>query len=440
MAERHCPLCSDKTFGKSIFGDSKKNCGVCTLISQFSRAEQPTSYIPTQSSASQDELTLHKGILALMDNVNRLKKCGETFSTEIDSHVRLAERYRDYAVSQIDRLAGNLQQEIEEAVRDVQRFREGAQVIPTNRYFYLLYRYQEGDLDLFTYAVNSDSDMKRLLKVEYTRTQPPEISLDWVETKSPFLSLQTGQPHVLPILSSSDITLYDMTGKQIRSPTPLQQSLDMRNSHWAVLDADRVIFWMRQSLFRFNRKWHMVYLTGKVEVLPDSIVAYDYACILPWQRAIHVFGGECKSEKLSLSLTHWSPLPDMNEAHSQTTAAAWKDCVYICGGFHSRAVEVFNSVQFKLLYFSMPSHTCCVSIVNNDCLEVYTDGGMVVISHRENETGLQIRGLAQYVVFSPWLVEPIKYYDSFVYCDQNGFKTTQITDQPVKSQPLSLFH
>lgn len=347
--------------------------------------------------------TLEKAKLELLGNLERVEK----YLTLISGSVGwLGE---EWMLERLQTWQEELRQDISESIKEVEiAFSERS--VLKGKYSLPLIFYREGNLTLFSYCQFSQKarDLQDFL-FTLRPPSPPQVPYSAAES---FLTSEercTPASSLLPTFSDSHLCFYDFRQRKPGHLIPLQRRLNIDSfSLYAVVHQRRV--------FASGGRSHSAYLVhgdGQVEVCPSMNWKHSVGGIVVWQSAICLFGSDQRGvecERMSLSLSHWTQLPSMNQARSHFSPTVWCSAVYLCGGLGNDTVEVFNSVSFQLLYLRLPSKKPCLSLVIGGKLMLFTDSYRMVLTKSSDQAWPMVRARAGGEMCRCWSAGPVQCY------------------------------
>ena len=430
-----CPLCCTPTFQALL--KSKGQCRFCFFLKQIQTSSHTETFAPVHISQTPDKFQLQarfrEGCSSLRSNLSRIDTCCEDISTVIQAHITLAENYRDFMVTTLQAWKNDLSREIEEAIAETERAIETSVSgsLRTN-YAVALAAGVFRDLTIFKYESGNKrkEELGIVFEGVYSSLQLPEApSADSVLPSYPVPE----HTKCLPSISSSSISYFDFTTLQNGPATELKRRIMLGNHpQWIALDATRVFVYT----FYLSCATYIINSSGAVmNSIPTIYSSHSSGGLIVYHSAIHLFGGErfgrtsTESERMSLSLTHWSSLPYMHKGRSCFTPVIWKDCIYLCGGYGAWTIETFDGHAYTTLYISLwnssPSYT--LAVPQGDDLVVYSDKGIVRLSGKE--TVPVIRSYLGHMSLVNWCVAPVLVEQGFVRVTQNSVKIHQVTQR-----------
>lgn len=402
-----CPLCLPL----------RPICSFCRFI-QAARQPRPhpkylRAYISKAPSPLQQRELFESGKSALLSNLARIDACVADFTKAMDARIARAKEYQSFVVGQLAAWKSDFSRDICESIAEVE-----AAIISENtqellgKYSFPLLCNTANSLQIFNYIqTNKATKMRKQFTAQFNAVKPPDLPDD-NQSFLPAPTPPTEPAHLIPRLKGRQLKYINASTKLVTNSVNLHKKIDVSEaSLWVVVDPSRILLCLANP--RSTRSIvEMIYPNGEVKACPDSHFSHYRGGLVTWKSAIFAFGGvEDKegrtAERLSLSLSHWTRLPDMHESHCLFTPVVWQEAIYLCSG---RSIEVFNSTEFRMLYLSLPmSNTGCVSVIQGNELVIIGSERSIVLSISRNKEAIPVITTRDgYILHSPiWCISPV---------------------------------
>ena len=377
-----------------------------------------------------------RGYSELQANLTRIDLCAAEFTQAVARLQTAISQYQEQVLASLASLRSEMSRDIEAAWTEIQTW-GGTEL--KEKYSVLLLHYTNDTVDLFTYQIDLTS-VERYAQTILTFQRSDSLAKRSYYTDPVFLRLTPGSEHarnsLLPWVSKDNISYLDFTsgllGPSIRLTEPLRAQ---PNNRWLVLDHDNVfVCGEGTGAAHSYHSTFLVHRSGQVRHLPMLRFAHRSAGVVLWRAAVLVFGSfnrECgkRAERMSLSMSHWQDIGEMQEWRYCFTPVVWRGNVFLCGGPKSPSIEIFNSVTFRLLPLVLPEASNCTTLVTEHVLLVLSSEYLCTLSCKIGSLCLQWKSHDKILI--PTKVAPVL-QDDVIYM----LKPTKVLKVSVESGQL----
>jgi len=181
----------------------------------------------------------------------------------------------------------------------------------------------------------------------------------------------------LPIINSTSIRKFQYEAETIAPPVMLETPVMIdATSAWLILDEEKLFCCGRHH--PASSAAYVLQGSGAVTELESMRSARSQHGMVQYKKDIYVFGGLTEkaylssSECYSLSLSHWSPLPNMLSPRDGFNPCIHSGLIYIVGGSTSTAAETYHPEKqyYTPLELHLPKADCSIALILNEELYV----------------------------------------------------------------------
>jgi len=166
-------------------------------------------------------------------------------------------------------------------------------------------------------------------------------------------------------VSASSLSYFNFSLQVLEPAIALSRPLVHCGSAWTVINHFQLIFCGGFCGSQYERGTSLkaayeVHRSGRVRQLRDMKFARDSCGLVLWRKAVYAFGslngeGRSKYERLLLEdCQDWKLLGSMADPRANFRPVVWLQAIYLCGGFFTDSIEVFDGRTLRLLPCHLP--------------------------------------------------------------------------------------